>query len=348
MILEGFDHVAFQRDFWQQKPLLIRHTGKPFRDPLEADELAGLSCEAEVESRLVVSDGGRRWQLRQGPFDPVVFSSLGEKNWTLLVQAVDQLEPEVEALKKPFSFLPSWRIDDVMVSYACDGGGVGPHFDHYDVFLIQGQGRRRWQIGQLCDSTSTLRQDTELRILASFQPTAEHVLEPGDILYLPPRIAHQGISLGESLCYSVGFRAPSLAELIQGFTDRLADRLNEDRRYTDPPNQQLPGPGAIGSEAISTTFNEIVGLTNNNALFSEVFGELVTQPRYPERILSADPEYTAQDLINIIRKERYPIVFNKNPSSRFAYFEDPGSLMLCVDGRSFPCQIQLLPLIHLY
>ncbi|MBT8145994.1 MAG: cupin domain-containing protein, partial [Gammaproteobacteria bacterium] len=233
MILEGFDHDEFLATYWQRQPLLIKHTGEPFADPIEPDDLAGLACEETVESRIVAKCSDRRWQISHGPFDVADFAGLGEKDWTLLVQAVDQLDPDVALLKGHFDFLPGWRIDDVMVSYASTDGGVGPHYDQYDVFLIQGMGKRRWKIGGRCDSTSPLQEGTELRLLQEFTTVQEVVLEPGDILYLPPRYAHHGISLGESLCYSIGFRAPSFADLLQGFSDELADSLNEDRRFED-------------------------------------------------------------------------------------------------------------------
>jgi 50S ribosomal protein L16 3-hydroxylase len=346
MILDGFDHAVFLRDYWQQKPLLIRHRGSPFEDPLEADELAGLACEEAVESRLVTGNAGGQWQLCHGPFTPQAFTTLGEKDWTLLVQAVDQLEPEVDALKIPFCFLPTWAIDDVMVSFACDGGSVGPHYDQYDVFLIQGAGRRRWQLGQYCDGSTPLRQDTELRILQDFQPASEYLLETGDILYLPPRIAHYGVSLGESLCYSVGFRAPSLAELIEGLSDKLAEAFDEGQRFIHPADQPLPRHGAISAQSVSSAFQKLGAFSEKNAIYSDVFGEFATRPRYPERILPVEPAFTAQTLRNLLRDEPYLTVISKNPSSRFAYLEDAGRLTLYVDGQSITCQQELLPLLQ--
>ena len=234
MILEEFDRDEFLRRHWQRKPLLIRHSGDPFTDPIDADELAGLACEETIESRIVTRRANDSWQVSHGPFDADTFSGLGEKDWTLLVQAVDQVDPDVARLKSHFEFLPGWRIDDVMVSYACAGGGVGPHFDYYDVFLIQGLGRRHWRIGERCDSNTPLRENTELRLIKEFTSVREVVLEPGDILYLPPRYAHQGTSLDDSLCYSVGFRAPSFAELLQGYVDQICDSLSEDQRFRRP------------------------------------------------------------------------------------------------------------------
>jgi 50S ribosomal protein L16 3-hydroxylase len=191
MKLNNFDVETFLQEYWQQKPLLIRNAFADWANPLEPDELAGLACEPEVESRLVVGAQGS-WAVEHGPLAEARFAALGQEPSTLLVQAVDHHVPEVAALLAPFRFIPNWRIDDVMVSYATDGGGVGPHFDQYDVFLIQGHGQRRWRVGQLCDDNSPLLPHDELRLLADFQATDEWLLEPGDILYVPPRIAHDG------------------------------------------------------------------------------------------------------------------------------------------------------------
>lgn len=171
MILTQFDHSTFLRDFWQKKPLLIKNPGVKFNDPLSADDLAGLACEEFVETRLVTTSDHYNYQLRHGPFDAKLFSTLPKSNWTLLVQAVDQFVAEVEELKSAFDFIPRWCIDDIMVSYACDGGGVGPHFDQYDVFLLQGTGSRKWQTGHHCTHDTPLRTDSDLRILQEFDST---------------------------------------------------------------------------------------------------------------------------------------------------------------------------------
>jgi len=338
MILEGFDHDEFLRTYWQRKPLLIRHSGDPFLDPIDPDELAGLACEGVIESRIVTSHSDDNWQLMHGPFKAEAFAGLGEKNWTLLVQAVDQVDPDVALLKSCFDFLPSWRIDDIMVSYACAGGGVGPHFDQYDVFLIQGMGKRHWRIGERCDHSSTLRENTELRLLQKFATVQEVVLEPGDILYLPPRFAHHGTSLGESLCYSVGFRAPSFAELLQGYGDELTDSMNEDERFEDPIASDWPGNGAIGIAAVQTAFTKMRELGNQKQHFISFFGKYVTEPRYPERIQEASRSFEPEKLRELKGKVMHPAVYHKNPSSRFAYFTDQNRLLLFVDGEQFHCR----------
>ncbi|MGJ8537754.1 MAG: cupin domain-containing protein, partial [Parasphingopyxis sp.] len=209
MHISNFNSEAFLRDYWQKQPLLIKNPWDSWENPLEPDELAGLACEAEVESRLIEQTDAS-WAVEHGPLPEARFAALGPSRWTLLVQAVDHYVPEVAALIEPFRFVPNWRIDDVMVSCAADQGGVGPHFDQYDVFLIQGSGRRRWRIGGRCDETSPLLPHDDLRLLAEFEASDEWILEPGDILYVPPGIAHDGVAIGDNcMTYSVGVRAPS-------------------------------------------------------------------------------------------------------------------------------------------
>src|SRR5688500_10960091 len=205
--------AQFLRDYWQKKPLLIRNGFPDFVDPISPEELAGLACEDDVEARLVFTRKNT-WKLDTGPFSERHFTTLPSRNWTLLVQAVDQWVPEVKAMLEHVNFIPSWRVDDVMVSYATPNGGVGPHFDYYDVFLVQGQGSRLWKTGQRCTSLDISRTSSGLKLLADFHTEQEWLLETGDVLYVPPGVAHWGTSRDNSLCYSLGFRAPSVGEMV--------------------------------------------------------------------------------------------------------------------------------------
>ena len=345
MILDGFDQDRFLRSYWQRKPLLIKHQGEAFIDPIDADEVAGLACEQEIESRIVTSPDADNWQVSHGPFDVESFSRLGKKDWTLLVQAVDQVDPDVALLRRYFEFLANWRIDDIMVSYACEGGGVGPHFDQYDVFLIQGKGRRRWKIGDRCSSDTALRKNTELRLIKQFEPVREVVLEPGDILYLPPRFAHHGTSIGESLCYSVGFRAPSIAELLLGYSDELSATLSEDQRFEDPEPWNRQPAGSLANGAIDSSFEKIREVTGQMSYFIDYFGKFVTEPRYPERIQAAADSRPPQVLKKFLEKPDYSFDLLLNSGSRFAYFQDREQLSLFVDGECISCQTDQLPLV---
>ncbi len=328
-ILGGLSAREFLRDYWQKKPLLIRQAIPGFESPISPDELAGLSLEEEVESRLILEHGARPWELRRGPFEESTYQQLPEKDWTLLVQAVDQWVPEVAELVEHFRFLPNWRIDDIMISYAAPGGGVGPHYDNYDVFLLQAHGRRRWRLGQLCDSDSPLLEHGDLKILADFQQVDEWVLEPGDMLYLPPRFAHFGTAEDECMTYSVGFRAPSAAEVLTHFTDFLAQFLPDEERYSDPDISPASDPHQIQADAIErlrALLNEHMG---DDRLLLTWFGQFMTEPRYPERI--AGPEISEEELIEALEQGA---ILVRNASSRLAWAEVDVGLLLFASGQS--------------
>ena len=242
----------FLRDYWQKRPLLIRGAFPNFAPPLAPDDLAGLACMDGALARIVLHDAKRdRWTLRDGPFDEAMFTQLPESHWTLLVQDADKWDAGTAALVEPFAFIPSWRIDDVMISYAVDGGGVGAHVDQYDVFLIQGLGRRRWAIDTRPDPPTGFRADVELKLLRRFSPTHEWILEPGDVLYLPPGVPHDGVAVGECMTFSVGMRAPSAAELVTDLVFSIAEHLPENERYADPDLYPATAYGEIDDAAVA-------------------------------------------------------------------------------------------------
>ncbi|WP_095184441.1 cupin domain-containing protein [Pseudomonas sp. Irchel 3H9] len=328
-LLGGITAREFLRDYWQKKPLLIRQAIPDFESPIDADELAGLALEEEVESRLVIEHGERPWELRRGPFAEDAFGSLPEREWTLLVQAVDQFVPEVAELLEQFRFLPSWRIDDVMISFAAPGGSVGPHFDNYDVFLLQAQGKRNWKIGQMCNSESPLLQHADLRILAEFEETAEWVLEPGDMLYLPPRLAHFGIAEDDCMTYSVGFRAPSAAEVLTHFTDFLAQYLTDEERYTDADAQPVSDPHQIQRDALDRLKSLLAEHMSDERMLLTWFGQFMTEPRYPE--LVAGEELDEEDFISTLQDGA---ILVRNPSARMAWSEVDDDVLLFASGQS--------------
>ena len=356
MELTAFDTAEFLRDYWQRKPLLIRspwtewgpESGGEWANPLAPDDLAGLACEPGVDARLVISPAPGRWQLEQGPFKPKRFAKLGAAPWTLLVQAADHHFPAVAALLAPFAFIPNWRIDDVMVSYAADGGGVGPHFDQYDVFLIQGLGQRRWQIGGHCDAATALLPHDDLRLLAAFVPVAEWVLDPGDILYLPPGIAHNGTAVGDDcMTYSVGFRAPSRSELIGGWSDSVLDELADDGRYGDAGLARQDNPGEIGDAALGRLHAMIAETLGDRAAFGRWFGEHSTAPKNAEIDWSPARQVTPDKVRRRLAKGG---LLERNPASRCAFVRTGpstntntgtgpgrGALTLFVDGESYDC-----------
>ena len=328
-LLGGITAREFLRDYWQKKPLLIRQAIPDFESPIDADELAGLALEEEVESRLVIEHGERPWELRRGPFAEDAFGTLPEREWTLLVQAVDQFVPEVAELLEQFRFLPSWRIDDVMISFAAPGGSVGPHFDNYDVFLLQAQGKRNWKIGQMCNSESPLLQHADLRILAEFEESAEWVLEPGDMLYLPPRLAHFGIAEDDCMTYSVGFRAPSAAEVLTHFTDFLAQYLTDEERYTDADAQPVSDPHQIQSDALDRLKSLLAEHMSDERMLLTWFGQFMTEPRYPE--LVAGEELGEDDFLGALQDGA---ILVRNPSARMAWSEVDDDVLLFASGQS--------------
>lgn len=335
MQLRNFDPAAFLRDHWQQQPLLIRNPWDSWSNPVDPDELAGLACEDVVQSRIITRSQ-QAWELEHSPFAESRFTTPGRDPWTLLVQSVDHHLTSVAALLDPFRFVPNWRVDDVMVSYAVDGGGVGPHFDHYDVFLVQGLGRRRWEIGGLCDDSTPLMPHDGLRLLADFQPIAEWILEPGDILYVPPRVAHRGIAVGDDcMTYSIGFRAPSRGELIESWADDMVPGLSDSDRYEDPQLAAQDNPGEISGDAIARLQGMIADVLMDRQRFARWFGQYNTTPKNPEIDWQPDQPATTDDIRQWLATGT-PLV--RNPASRFAFTrEPPSSLLLFVDGHSFTC-----------
>ncbi|MFM6852842.1 MAG: cupin domain-containing protein [Sphingopyxis sp.] len=343
---------------WQKKPLFIPNPWPCWENPLEPDELAGLACEDGVESRLITQNAGG-WAMDHGPFDADHFATLGAAPWTLLVQAVDQHIPPVAALMDPFRYIPNWRLDDVMVSYATDGGGVGPHYDQYDVFLIQGLGRRRWQVGQMCNGTTALLPHDHLRLIADFTPTAQWVLEPGDILYVPPGIAHNGVAVGDDcMTYSVGFRAPSRSELLAHFCDHQLAGLVDDDRYTDQPAGLAAGhhPGEITPAALDRLHQMMVAAVADKRAFARWFGGYISAPKYRDMAdeMGGDASGSAgadaadgAGAANVARQLAASVALVRNPASRFSYIlQDDGAVTLFADGAAFDLPAADVPVVQ--
>ncbi len=335
MQLHDFDIDVFLRDHWQKKPLLIKNAWPSWDNPITPDELAGLACEPQIESRLIAETDGT-WNVENGPLPETRFGELGPKDWTLLVQATDHYVPEVAALIEPFRFIPNWRIDDVMVSYAADGGGVGPHYDQYDVFLIQGLGKRRWQVGQICNADTPMLPGGDLRQLAEFEPTDEWILEPGDILYVPPRIPHNGTAIGnDCMTYSVGFRAPSRAELIADYCDDLLEHLDSDDRYGDPDLQPQSNPGEISAQAIDRLHAILTEKMNDREYFARWFGQYNSTRKYPDMDWAPEKQLQPGEVHSMLANGT-PLL--RNPASRFSFIRHDGnSVSLFADGDCYTC-----------
>lgn len=277
---------TFLSEYWQKKPLLIRQAFPDFVSPLEPDELAGLACLPDAVARLVLERGGDYpWQVRLGPFKESDFEALGESHWSVLVQEVDHQVPAVADLFDLFNFLPYWRRDDVMVSYAVADAGVGPHIDSYDVFLLQATGRRRWEIAP-AGSNWIDRDGLDLRMLDNFEPTEIYELEPGDMLYLPPGVPHNGVAIKPCLTFSFGFLAPTRAEVLQDFASWYQDKYGV-VRYSDADLVDSGKPGLIASDDLNRLLRLMREAPIETESLAEWFGGFVTRPRREEPELIA-------------------------------------------------------------
>ncbi len=340
---EWFAHCGgldnFLAEYWQRKPLLIRQALPDFSSPLEADELAGLALEEDIESRLIIeSKASPYWTLQCGPFTGEDFQNLPPSHWTLLVQAVDQWVPEVHKLLRHFDFLPQWRVDDIMLSYASDQGSVGPHFDQYDVFLLQGQGQRRWRLGQYCDINTPLLKGPELRIVDNFEQSEEWLLEPGDMLYLPPGLAHWGIAEGECMTYSIGFRAPNATELLSDLaTELLSQNTASDALvYRDPSLTSAMARGTIDERFIDEVRNLLLQQLDDKEQLAKWFARFMTTRKYPDLELDTDLHDEAEEDRPLFEELERDTVLCRHPASRFAALAgDPANL--AVDGELYPC-----------
>ena len=264
----------FLREYWQKKPLLVRGALPGFTGLLSRDEMLDLTCRDDVESRFVSQVGG--WTIAHGPFSRAGLRRR-TKPWTVLVQGLNLVLPAADQLMREFGFIPYARLDDLMVSYATDGGGVGPHFDSYDVFLLQGIGKRRWRIGNQKDQT--LIEGLPLRILKDFRPVHDWVLEPGDLLYLPPEWAHDGIAIGECMTYSVGFRAAPAQDLAEQFLMFLQDHIGLSGRYRDPDLKRQRHPAEIGAAMIDQVAEMLAGIRWNRDIVRDFLGCALTEPK---------------------------------------------------------------------
>jgi 50S ribosomal protein L16 3-hydroxylase len=329
----------FLSQHWQRKPLLIRQALPSFVSPLSADDLAGMACEDSIEARLVQGKVGGRWRLEHGPFEPERLENLPERDWTLLVQDVDKWVPEVASLLAGFRFIPDWRIDDIMISVAAPGGSVGPHTDQYDVFLLQAQGRRRWQLSEKFDPA--LDPEAELKILQRFEPEQEFVVEPGDLLYLPPNVAHYGLALDQAMTYSIGFRAPDRRELMGAVAERLLSRAG-DVRFSDPGRALSERPSRI-DETDLRQLRELVrgGLALGDDELDALLCRYLTRPK-PNLELEREPSETKK----VERRLRRGEALVRRPAARFLLAPRASALWLFADGAEHQLELAWLEWIE--
>ena len=282
-LLGGLSPDTFMRRYWEKKPLLIRAAIPGFAPLLDRAELVDLAAQDDVESRLVVqaqADKQGKWRLKHGPFARKSLPPFKQAGWTVLVQGVDLHDERVHQLMQQFRFIPDARLDDLMISYATDGGGVGPHFDSYDVFLLQAHGRRRWRIGRQKDLS--LVPDMPVKILANFVPEQEFVLEPGDMLYLPPHYAHDGITVGECMTYSIGFRSPAKGEMARELLQCLAEQAADEAGtaiYRDPQQQAVSTSAEIPAAMMQFAQDALQAALKDPLALQRSLGEILTEPK---------------------------------------------------------------------
>ena len=334
-LLGHISPAQFLSEFWQKKPLLIRNAIVNFKGLLSANDLAGLSCEDDVQARIVLHNKTAKknpWQVLDGPFDDDTFKNLPQQDWTLLVQSLNHHLPEAASLLGQFNFIPHARLDDLMVSYAPDGGGVGPHFDSYDVFLLQGIGQRLWRVSEQHDLS--LVDNAPLKILSRFVSNQEYVLEAGDMLYLPPHVAHWGIAIGDCMTYSIGFRAPKSQELGFEFLGFMQDKIQLNGIYRDPDLILQANPSEISSAMVDQVNTMLKAITWNDVDVAEFLGVYLSEPK-PNVVF--EPPQTISLAKFIQHLEKKPILLALK------------SLMLCyknqffINGERMIASLELLP-----
>lgn len=351
-LLGGLSAKTFLRDYWQKKPLLIRQAWPNFTPLISQEELAGLSLEEDIESRIIIEQQAQSnyqknmppWELKKGPFSEKTYQQLPKSHWTLLIQALDHWLPEAQDILQAFNFIPNWRMDDLMVSYAADGGSVGAHYDYYDVFLLQAEGQREWRIGQFCSEQDPFIAGLPIRLLQEFKETERWLLNPGDMLYLPPALAHYGIARGECMTYSIGFRSPSMSEVAQHLLDELIISADNSQRYQDTTFDAINQPGKITQQALAPIKAMLNHLSHDDALLARTLGNLSTFGKYPE----LNPEPLEQDEVEAclahITAQPHKTCY-KDEKTRFAYYQQAQHLLFFVQGQAQSYPIEQLELL---
>jgi len=324
----------FLKEYWQKKPLVIRQAIPHFDCPITAEELAGLACEDNVDSRIIIEkDGDHPWQPIFGPMDDDTFAKMPESHWTLAVNDLEKVVPELAWLSDLFRFIPDWRFDDLLCSYAADQGSVGPHFDLYDVFIIQGSGRRRWQISTAEVTEDNQAEGTPLRIQKTFNAEEEWILEPGDMIYIPPNVSHHGVSLGESISFSVGYRAVSHADLLNDFISHITQQLSPKLTYQDADLKIQNHSAEITDDAIKRVSNIFKEYLNpNHPELRRWFGRFMSDPKSEN---NEAPENSIQSINELLENMQAGATLYRHPASRFAYMHKDEQSILYIDGNDY-------------
>jgi 50S ribosomal protein L16 3-hydroxylase len=291
----------FLAEYWQKKPLIIKNALPNFTDTIDANELAGLAMEEEIESRIISQDTTNNWHVSHGPFDS--FDSFGETHWTLLVQAVNNWSRKTDQLISLFNFIPRWRIDDVMVSYSTPNGGVGSHLDQYDVFILQGSGQRRWRVGAKNPDIATLIPHPDLKQVVDFIPVIDEITESGDLLYIPPNHPHNGVSIENSLNFSIGFQAPNSQDLWSSFADKVIDEQLGEQRFTDQDRQVASSSSLLAENDVKALKAFMLKQLDNEDMFAAFISQHLTQSHHTLELLIPVEPFTDEQVRSMCKDE---------------------------------------------
>ena len=294
--LNQMSENEFLSKYWQKKPVVIKQGFKNFVDPIAPDELAGIAMEEAVQSRLVYQNG-KDWQAEFGPFES--YEHLGDKNWSLVVQALDNFSEEAAEMIEPFRFIPHWRLDDLMASFATEGGGVGPHIDNYDVFICQGLGKRRWRVGDRGEHVEVIAHEALLHVEA-FEALIDVELETGDILYIPPGFPHEGVALEPSMSFSVGFRANSAISLLSGFADYLIDNDLGTALLEDPDRQTTTHSGEVTQKDYQGIKQQLQNLLDDDKLFEAFAGGFLTNAKHELDLMPSEEPFESDEVQQLL------------------------------------------------
>ncbi len=335
----------FLNEFWQKQPLVIRQALPDFESPLTPEELAGLACEEDVNSRIVIEkDGEHPWQPIYGPMDDEVFAGLPDTHWTLLVNDVEKHLPEFADIVDLFRFIPEWRLDDLMISYAPEGGSVGPHMDLYDVFILQARGHRRWNISIRPVDEDNQVEGTPLRIQRHFEAEFSSLLNPGDLIYIPPAVSHHGVATDDCMSYSIGYRAPAHGEMVSDYIAFLTQELPPEQVYRDRDLQAQSHANEITDAAVErvrTIFQHY--LDTDNDQLRRWLGRFVSDPQAD---VSHPAEQTFDQLEQLLTyMEDQQLLLMRNPASRFAFLRNNDDALLYIDRDEHAVSIRFAELL---
>ena len=341
-ILGGITAEQFLAEYWQKKPLLVRNALPEIESLLEPNDVMELALEENISARLIKQKDKdpNQWAVKSSPLITGDFQKM-PKLWTLLVQAVDHYSFDLAEMWKKFSFIPQWRRDDIMVSYAQKGGSVGKHFDFYDVFLVQGYGHRRWQLGQMCDADTDYVAGQPLKLLPEIEVNFDEILAPGDLLYVPPGLAHYGVAEDDCLTYSFGFRMPNVTEMMDRISDKFSDNQLLKNPLTDVLRNQQNAIGQITQHELDYLKEKLLAQLQNSTVLDDAIMSLMSEPKYPDNVPEAE-EVGTGDLEEAL-EQGYLLMLE--PASRLLYTYEDGELLFWANGEGVGISEQFAPVL---